>query len=473
MAEARAIADSRVAAEAWRVIAELNANTQRWDDALSAIEIALQHDPRSRSLRLLRATLLAQLGADRAALTEFESLAREAADSPGLLAHLATQLAAAGRIDDAAATLEQALVHWPTDAMLHGRLARLRWQHGAGLDALRALEDAIASHPAALQLQLVAADLLRSAGEPERALDALHRGLASAPESATFRTSIGAVLEGMGRAGEALPYLHEALRRAPRSETARRNLVPALLRTGAARDALAICDELLGHHPDDQHLVAQRATALRVLRDPEYRWLCDYERLVRTSALRPPAHYADIADFNAAFGRELAALHHAVRHPLDQSLRGGSQTERNLPRDNPVFAEFFAMLDAPIREYIAALGDDGTHPVDRRRLDDYRLSGSWSVQLRAGGFHVNHVHPRGWLSSAYYVSLPDVSDADTRAGWLKFGEPPLPLDDCGPEWFVKPAAGMLALFPSYFWHGTVAFAAGGPRLTAAFDVLPA
>ncbi len=32
---------------------------------------------------------------------------------------------------------------------------------------------------------------------------------------------------------------------------------------------------------------------------------------------------------------------------------------------------------------------------------------------------------------------------------------------------------MLVLFPSYLWHGTVPFDAGGRRLTAAFDVVPA
>ena len=155
-------------------------------------------------------------------------------------------------------------------------------------------------------------------------------------------------------------------------------------------------------------------------------------------------------------------------------MRGGSQTERHLPQDNPVIAAFFAMLDAPIREYVDALHDaDASHPLDRRKRGSYRISGSWSVQLRPQGFHLDHVHPRGWLSSAYYVSLPDVSDADTRGGWLKFGEPGMRISGAGPEHFVKPAEGMLVLFPSYLWHGTVAFATGAPRLTAAFDVLPA
>jgi hypothetical protein len=42
-----------------------------------------------------------------------------------------------------------------------------------------------------------------------------------------------------------------------------------------------------------------------------------------------------------------------------------------------------------------------------------------------------------------------------------------------PEHFVEPRAGMLVLFPSYFWHGTVPFHEGGGRLTAAIDVIPA
>src|SRR3954469_2232852 len=60
MAEAGGIADSVVATEAWRLLSEINANLQRWDDAVSAIENALHHQPGSRPLRLARALLLEQ-----------------------------------------------------------------------------------------------------------------------------------------------------------------------------------------------------------------------------------------------------------------------------------------------------------------------------------------------------------------------------------------------------------------------------
>jgi hypothetical protein len=282
------------------------------------------------------------------------------------------------------------------------------------------------------------------------------------------------VLLGMDRLDEALPFLHAAHGRAPRSVAARRNLIPALLRANRAAEARALCDGLLAQFPEDQLLIAQRATALRLLNDAEYRRLYDYDRLVKSYTLRPPAPFATIAEFNSAFARELAPLHRAAQHPLDQSLRGGSQTERHLPRDNAVVAAFFSMIDTPIREYIGRLHAAGDlHPLDGRRRTGYRLAGSWSVLLRPGGYHIDHVHPRGWLSSAYYVSLPAADAADPRGGWLKFGESGVRVPGCGAEHVIEPVEGMLVLFPSYMWHGTLPFATGGPRLTAAFDVVPA
>jgi hypothetical protein len=44
--------------------------------------------------------------------------------------------------------------------------------------------------------------------------------------------------------------------------------------------------------------------------------------------------------------------------------------------------------------------------------------------------------------------------------------------DDKPEHFVQPVVGHLALFPSYFWHGTVPFQSADDRLTIAFDVVP-
>jgi len=428
-------------------------------------------DPILRQARLARAVELDRGGQAQAALAEFEALAAQAHDSAELLVHLGRALLAANRADEAERVVCAGLATWPADAPLHVLLAELRWQLGAGEDATATLEAAIDEHPREMHLRLVAAELLRNMGRSERALALLEAGLERAPDSAAFLTSIGVVLDDLDRTQEALGYLRAAIPRARQPATAQRNLVPALLRSGAAAEALRLVDALLVETPDDQKTLAYRSTALRMLGDARYPTLCDYGRLVRVYRLQPPARHADIASFNEAFARELAALHHTSRRPIAQSLRGGTQTEKHLPADNPVIADFFAMLDAPIRDYVSRLDAGSSHPADRRRRASYRIAGSWSVRLEPGGFHTDHVHPQGWLSSAYYVGLPTPPRSGSRAGWLKFGEPGVRVG-LAPDHFVEPEAGLLALFPSFFWHGTVPFNEGGVRLTAVFDVLP-
>ena len=101
------------------------------------------------------------------------------------------------------------------------------------------------------------------------------------------------------------------------------------------------------------------------------------------------------------------------------------------------------------------------------------VEGAWSVRLRPGGFHADHLHGQGWLSSACYIALPTAIDRN-REGWIRFGRPGVPTrPDLPAEAHVKPQPGKLVLFPSYMWHGTEPFAGDQPRLTVAFDVVPA
>jgi tetratricopeptide (TPR) repeat protein len=438
--------------------------------ALTRGRIAVQQSADSRRVRLERALELENAGRAGESLAELEALVAESRDSPELLAHFVRALSFAGRAAEAESLIVAGLSTWPTDARLHSLLAELRWQRGTGADATSVIERAIVDFPAELQLRLVAADLLRNMGFSGRALRLLEDGLARAPESAAFLTSTGVVLDELDRTSEAIELLRAAIPRARNPSAARRNLVPALLRARDVTEALSICDALLAAAPDDQMLLAYRSTALRLAGDAEYARLCDYDRLVKTYSLEPPASYGGIDEFNRQFARALTALHHASQRPIAQSLRGGTQTARNLPADDPTVADFLAMIDTPIRDYLSHLDGACAHPVDRRKRDAYRLAGSWSVLLSPGGFHVDHVHPQGWLSSAYYVELPRGAGDGSRAAWLKLGEPGVKVG-LPPQRFVEPRPGLLVLFPSYFWHGTVPFN-HGDRLTAAFDVIP-
>ena len=123
--------------------------------------------------------------------------------------------------------------------------------------------------------------------------------------------------------------------------------------------------------------------------------------------------------------------------------------------------------------YLQELGRDAVHPLMARNLGSAVITGAWSVQLYRGGFHVNHFHHQGWISTAYYVSVPDeVKDDASKSGWLKLGEPRFATPGASPERFVQPSAGLLVLFPSYLWHGTNAIQGSQVRTTIAFDAVP-
>ena len=117
---------------------------------------------------------------------------------------------------------------------------------------------------------------------------------------------------------------------------------------------------------------------------------------------------------------------------------------------------------------------DPSHPVFRAQPSRIAFSGAWSVRLQAGGSHANHVHPMGWISSAYYIALPaEVADDKRKEGWFTLGEPPFDLRWNDPvRRYIQPREGALVLFPSYFYHGTVPFRSRTARTTIAFDAVP-
>ena len=92
------------------------------------------------------------------------------------------------------------------------------------------------------------------------------------------------------------------------------------------------------------------------------------------------------------------------------------------------------------------------------------------MRLNGGGFHINHIHPEGHLSSAFYVRTPKALKG--FEGALKLGEPGPPTSPpLREDYLVKPEPGVLVLFPSYMWHGTVPFSSAEKRLSCAFDIV--
>ena len=393
--------------------------------------------------------------------------------SPGEALRRSQELIADGRLDQAQALLDAAIQLAPGDPELHAALARARWIGGAGERFADPFRAAVSARPADLALRLKCADVLRLADMHAPAESLFREALTQSPGNVVVRAWLGVLLEETGRSEEALGMFQSGVEAFPGEPTLKLNLAHTLLRLGRPKEALGEIAAVRAARPVDQSAIAYQTIALRQLGDPRYRWLCDYDRHVQIYDLAAPPGYAEIGAFNRALGARLRGLQNLAAHPLDQTLRGGSQTGRDLLLVNdPVIRSYLAALEAPIRAYIGALDADQQHPLGSRRTNAHAIAGCWSVLLRPGGFHVNHIHSEGWISSAYYVSLPPgMASAGNQEGWIKFGESRWPIPGCGVERMVEPKEGRLVLFPSYMWHGTVPFASG-ERLTAPFDVVP-
>ena len=243
--------------------------------------------------------------------------------------------------------------------------------------------------------------------------------------------------------------------------------------TSAAVDSAAeLIHRVLRRAPLDQEAWSYLCTVYKLAGDDRYAWLCDYEHLVGELELLgeglDDAWLAQLAD-------TLRALHVTREAPMDQTLRGGTQTSGALfNRPEPIIRELAERLRVLVRRHVAGLPDDPAHPLLHRKSENIDFVGSWSVRLREQGFHINHNHRNGWFSSALYVALPQGIDRSSGAGCLQLGQSNLGLGDADPpDRLIVPTAGKLALFPSYLWHGTVPFHDGEERLTVAFDVAPA
>ncbi len=189
----------------------------------------------------------------------------------------------------------------------------------------------------------------------------------------------------------------------------------------------------------------------------------------------PPYMAVFDIDFSSAEIQELARTLrelHILQAPYpEQSVRGGTQTDRPLFfHPEPVIQLARHRITAAVRNYIGSLPEpDQTHPLLARRRDEVLFEGSWSVRLKDQGYHASHTHVMGWISSAFYVALPEKAGLE-QSGWLGLGTAPPELGLELPQYAtVEPKPGRLLLFPSTMWHCTYPFEAG-ERLTIAFDV---
>jgi len=408
---------------------------------------------------------------DTEALAALDNAEALDAALPGLARHRAETLQNLNCFDEAVAIFEKEIARTPADPGLHLDYNALLYQLGRGEEFLKSYERA----PQSRELLLGKAYLLAREKRHAEA-HAIYAGLqARDPDDRLAAIGAAEVMTMMGRHAEALASFEAVLARhgneAKLLSIAAR---PALL-SGDPQKAAWLCEQGLEAAPNNSSCLAMLSIASRMLEDGRDESLNGYDTMVRIFDLEPPAGFSDMASFNAELNASLDRLHPKSRELIDQSLRGGTQTQGHLfPTGLPLIAKLKQRIDEAVARYIAELQEDAAHPLLSRRGKDFRYSGSWSSRLHDSGFHANHIHPDGWISSCYYVSVPQaVKDETTKQGWIKFGEPALDVVLKHPvRRTIQPVPGRLVLFPSYMWHGTVPFHDKSARTTIAFDVVP-
>jgi len=408
---------------------------------------------------------------DGEALAALDSAEACDAALPGLARHRAETLQYLSRFDEAVTILENELARAPADPGLHLDYNALLYQ----LDRQDAFLKSYDRAPESRELLLGKAFLLARENRHAEAHEIYERLKARDPADRLAAIGAAQVTTAMGQHARSLILFEEVLAR--HGDDAKLLSIaaePALL-SGDPEKAAFLCERGLAQTPDSGACLAMLSIASRMLEDDRDETLNRYDALVRSFDLEPPQGFSDMADFNAELNTALDRLHPRSRELIDQSLRGGTQTPGHLfPAGLPLVDKLKQRIDEAVARYIADLNEDAIHPFLSRRAKGFRYAGSWSSRLHDCGFHVNHFHPDGWISSCYYISVPDaVRDETARQGWIKFGEPAFDPGLKQPiRRAIQPAAGRLVLFPSYTWHGTVPFHDRAARTTIAFDVVP-
>jgi tetratricopeptide (TPR) repeat protein len=436
----------------------------RPDEAAAAYDAALALEPQRVASLHGRARLALERGEATAAERFIAALQRQPG-APELVLGLVEALDAEG---DAAGIelLEESLRNQPGWIEGHQQLAKMRVEAGEGDAFARSFDEALQAQPANKALHLAHWQMLAGAEQYAKGLAALRRARPHLPEDRDLMLIEARLLSETGdRAGA--QALFDRLDAGPDVEAARGRHA---LHGGDGTEAERRFGAVVALHPSDVAGWANLALAWRLTGNARFAWLCEQPGLWRVQEI------AIDGDGLARLAQRLRGLHRARAHPLGQSLRGGTQTRgRLLWRGEPEIVALRDRLRAAVEQYVELLPPkDDAHPLLRHRDTRLDFSGSWSVRLTGEGFHVNHIHTRGVLSSAFYVSLPDgIGNSSTREGWLELGRPPVEFGlNLPPLATIEPAPGRLALFPSYLFHGTRPFS-NGERLTVAFDVAPA
>jgi tetratricopeptide (TPR) repeat protein len=452
---------ARTNARLWQWSALLHRALDQHDEALKAFVNASRLAPGDASIAHGHARVALEAGIDARKL--FDQALRLGPSGDVLLGQAAARFAM-GEGEAATAELAAVLDRNPLWVQGHLQWAQLSSMTGSPEAATATIDRAIRAHQRDVSLWQAALQILTSADRHVEAWQQADAAIAATGQSSPFALTRAAALSDaneLAHAAEAFAELGE-----PSDVHHSVHLARYRVRARDWDGLNRLVDRWMAG--EDAHSFWPYASiAWRQSKDPRWQWLEGDKRLIRIFDLGAKLPSLD------ALADRLRVLHSHSGRYLDQSVRGGTQTDGPLlSRLDPEIRELRMVIAEAVEQYRSSLPPlDPTHPMLRHRREGrVRFAGSWSVRLQGAGFHSNHVHPQGWISSAFYAAVP--VGLTGEKGWLSLGEPQAELGIAMPPIRrIEPKPGHLVLFPSMMWHGTLSFDRG-ERITVAFDVAP-
>lgn len=445
------------------------------DTAIQYLEKALELQPDYAEAHHNLGVCLRLKQKPEEAIKHYEIAHRLGLDGAELHQNLASSQVDLQNIDAAIRSYRMAIDRDPEDIISHRDLNKLLWEQELLDEYLHSYKNAFSKYPESELLALNYAISLNQQESYEQAEQVLMTALQHLPDSSELNSLLAYTYEGQGDWDHALKMHAKAVGCADSIANHQISYARALLACQKPKEALVHAEQASNALPFNQRAIAYLGLCWRMLNNEADAFINDYENFVQIYEVPVPERFSNTEEFNQQLARVLNSLHLGKRHPPEQTLRGGTQTHGNIfDRQEPEIKELVAGLGTCVKSYIDNLPEHDAHPLLMRRSDRFNFSASWSVRLQRSGYHTMHVHPLGWISSAYYVQVPaEVSESETHGGGIKFGEPDINIGWRGvAKRKIQPQAGRLVLFPSYMWHGTIPFESDDPRMTVAFDVVP-
>jgi len=439
--------------------------------AIEQYEALLATDSNSTLLKHSLAVTLRMAGQPAKALKIYDELEKLGMNQFEFFHNMGNALSDVGQLRPAIDYYRKSIAANPAYVKSHKNLNELLWELEDRDEFLLSYGGAFKLAPQSMELRFSYASTLVRVGEYQQSYDVLKQLPEEARNHYEYYELIGLSLKGLGRTTESIQELRKVLSFENASAEALLQLAQSMIEDAQYQSAEEIIEKALALDPENKFAWALLGICWGQTGDSREKVLNDYDNLVREYTIEIPDGFTSVEHFCAELNTYLATLHTANRAPLEQTLTGGTQTRGNLfDHSNSLIEALIDKVKLCVDDYI-----DATEPFMQQlpvlyNSKSYHFSGSWSVRLQEQGFHTPHVHPMGWLSSAFYVQLPSaVDNEDAKEGWFKLGENNCDVPTSSQR-FVRPKVGKLILFQAYMWHGTLPFLSGDTRTSIAFDV---